>query len=1616
MGQLAQDYAAHWGGSLGEQHRGVALDNSGNSYFMGTTLSSDFPATSGAFQSSNAGGADHIVTAVNASGAVVWSTYLGGSADESGGWGLVTSPDNQSLYLTGSTQSNTYPGVTALSAQPSRSGSSDAIVSKLGVNGNIIWSTFLGGTAAEEAFRVNVDASNNIYIGGSTLSSDFPTVAAVQASRSGAMDGFVTKMAADGTIQWSTYVGGTGDDVVYEVVADNMGSVYVLGATASTNFPTLTPHQASNAGGYDIFVQKRSAQTGAIIWSTYLGGAADDGLASIGGIAIGSNGGVYITGTTASNNFPVTGSALQSSIGGGTDVYVARFTNSGALDWATFLGGSAGDSAFGLATRNGLLVVGGVTSSASFPGITASTAFQATSNGGAEGFLTYLRADGSLSYGTYYGSSAADELNALAFKGDFATIAGSTTASFSTVGSSRPFGGATDGQLIRFSSSGIAVSGALQVTPASDCNVTDGSITITLDGANLGVGPYDISLDGGFSYSNNGLSANGANELVVAVNGGTYAVVVRDALGNTADAGTAIVTGCVYDACLGVTESYTIPTVAGATIYTWTVPAGAVIVSGQGTNQVDIDWSGASLGSAQICVTPSNAFCTSIQTCIDVSLINCAEICGNGIDDDGDGLIDNFDLECPGFGLLTTCTGSNRYYLPSVWITNATSGVDLFITTSFPSATVTIRSGDGVSTDTTVFVTSGTPTIVNVPNIFTQDINSPQLDEGLIIDSDVPIQTYLRSLRSNNQGLITLKGEQGLGYAFRVATPTKTNINVSAGELHFASVMATSDNTTITFNNEGSAFKGNPQSTFSVTLNENETYMVQPTDADAFFAGLLITADKSIAVNAGSQHTGAPGSGDRDAGMDQLVPVNLVGDEYIIVRGNTTASVADYGIVVAVENGTEIFVNGNGTPVATLNAGEYHEINLTGSVGTPYYVSTSQPAYLFHVSGEFSEEVSMAIVPPIGDCVGSKYVEFSRITGTHNGYIIIDNAGLSSLVVNGQPYTAVGSATPVTGKPNYSVVYLDDTDIISGSSNIIQSAENFHFGVIVGNGPTGTYGFLSSFSYEFDIIDPQAGLPTNYYVIDTIASGSSLTHSLVINSCQSPHDIVNITSGAGNVSKTGAVTVNYQAPTNFCGLDQFTVTVNNGDGLSKAICIGVLVNDPPIAEDDVFTYIPNQANQALDVLNQGTADRDPVTCDTIRLVSAGLTGAGGTTQQGGTVTVNDNGTPFDFSDDFVAYTPAPGFSGTDQFRYTIQDQYGLTSIATVIVSASGEICGDGLDNDGDGNIDCADSDCAPTINSVQANAPTDCGINNGSIVINTSGTNTVEYSIDNGTTWSSSNAFLGLAAGSYNVSVRYVGGTGCVVSSPNNPVILTAPVAPTVTNIVENNPTDCDDNDGSLSISATGGSVPYEYSIDNGVTWQSSNLFINLTSGTYQVRVRNAGGNCISAAQSATLTAPAPPQIVSVAAVDPLGCGLNTGTITVVATGTAGALEYSINDGSTFQASNIFTGLSAGSYNVRVRYANDICEVSHSGNPIVLSAPTAPSITLVTSSNPTDCGVDNGTITITAVLGIGSLEYSIDSGTTFQPSNLIPSQDLLQAHTAFEYVTVMERARSLAVM
>ncbi len=324
-------YLTYVGGSGIDFANAIAVDPAGQAVVVGATDSSDLQMAGTPAQTTLHGSSDAFVTMLNATGTgYVFETYMGGSNIEvATGVGVGTGGQ---IFVTGQTQSSDFPKLNAV--QGALSGTVDPVAFGLSTSGSLLFSTYLGGSAAttlESATRLATGPGNSFVIVGVTDSTDFPTNSAVQPTPGGALDGFAAKFVWNGTTltrSYSTYLGGSQSEAAFGLAVDSTGRAAVVGASQSTNFPPLVgAFDTTLAGGQDAFIVILSADGTTIQQGSYFGGSGiDTGLAA----AFDAQGDVYVIGQTTSVDMPTTsfggGSAYDDSFNGAEDAFVIRLS------------------------------------------------------------------------------------------------------------------------------------------------------------------------------------------------------------------------------------------------------------------------------------------------------------------------------------------------------------------------------------------------------------------------------------------------------------------------------------------------------------------------------------------------------------------------------------------------------------------------------------------------------------------------------------------------------------------------------------------------------------------------------------------------------------------------------------------------------------------------------------------------------------------------------------------------------------------------------------------------------------------------------------------------------------------------------------------------------------------------------------------------------------------------------------------------------------------------------------------------------------------------------------------------------------------------------------------
>jgi uncharacterized protein (TIGR03437 family) len=420
-------FSTFWGGQFRESASTIALDREGNVVVAGTSSSLDYPFTQSGFQRANRGQTDIFIVKINARGTdVLFSTLLGGNGDDTNPALAIDASNN--VYVSGTTKSGDFP-TTRGAFRENLLGESDGFVAKLASDGSrLVYSTRIGGRGEDVLRAIALDGNGAAVVTGETRSADFPVTADVfQTERKNIIDVFVTKIAPSGAgLEWSTLLGGDADTFIapYEsgraVAVDRVGGVWVAGVTTMRDFPLKGAFQDFHLGFGDIFLTKFAPDAKTIDFSTFIGGEGDDTVTAM---VVEPGFTAYLAGKTTGLRFPTTPNVFQpASYNDGrtlTEAFLMRVGAGGQPIFSTFFGGKGDDVINGIAVDgDGNATVIGTTSSPDLPisldsfprGI--GSAVEAAPN---DAFIaTFSRFGNSLLYCTYLGGTANDEGNAIA--------------------------------------------------------------------------------------------------------------------------------------------------------------------------------------------------------------------------------------------------------------------------------------------------------------------------------------------------------------------------------------------------------------------------------------------------------------------------------------------------------------------------------------------------------------------------------------------------------------------------------------------------------------------------------------------------------------------------------------------------------------------------------------------------------------------------------------------------------------------------------------------------------------------------------------------------------------------------------------------------------------------------------------------------------------------------------------------------------------------------------------------------------------------------------------------------------------------------------------------------
>jgi uncharacterized protein (TIGR02145 family) len=512
----------------------------------------------------------------------LWGTYYGGTNNDDEGRCSTDKAGN--VFLAGVTNSLNNIA-SAGSYQDTLAGNYDCLLAKFNAAGQRLWGTYIGGPGYDESWSCVVDKTGNIYVSGDTHStSGIASPGAHQTVYGGGpYDCFIEKFNQAGVRLWGTYYGGAASDYQGYVTTDKNGNVFLSGQTSSdTGIATTGSYQPNRYNtSTDAFLAKFDSN-GVQQWGTYYGGpGSDEGDVC----TTDGSGNVYLAGTTSSDTNIASPGAYQTIYGGGTqDAFLAKFTTGGQRIWATYYGGSLEDDGYGCAADSaGNLCLVGWTNSTN--GIASPGCFQPVFGGGPyDAFIVKFDSSGQRLWGTYYGGTAYDMTNGCAIgSNDDIFMVGWTESSnhISTPDSYQPvYGGSGDGFVVKFNAAGQRQWGTYYGGSAND------------DFFNCSYVVDDTLYVAGGTYSTNNIASQGAWQPTI---GGNDDAMLIEFLDCWPIDTVGPINGPINVCKPSNGVSYSIPPIAHAVNYIWTLPAGFTLTSGAGTPSIAVDISNSAI-------------------------------------------------------------------------------------------------------------------------------------------------------------------------------------------------------------------------------------------------------------------------------------------------------------------------------------------------------------------------------------------------------------------------------------------------------------------------------------------------------------------------------------------------------------------------------------------------------------------------------------------------------------------------------------------------------------------------------------------------------------------------------------------------------------------------------------------------------------------------------------------------------------------------------------------------------------------------------------------------------------------------------------------------------------
>lgn len=1540
---LVLNWATYYGGSSNEGGRGITNDIFGNIFVTGFVVSTNFPTFNpGAsfLQAANAGGAngangwaDAFVVKFNNAGVRQWATYYGGTGDDRGEG--VAADNLGNVYVVGGSSSpdmplQNLPGAYNQALAPiSGSGLHDVMILKFNNAGARLWATYYGGSDKDMGMDVNTDNAGNVYITGFAGCNNFPLTnpggtAYFQQNYGGGAcdnmqisgDAFVLKLNTANSVVWSTLLGGNGGDVGHGITIDNAGNIIVAGEAQSTNFPRLNPgapayYQNNNAGnGFlwgEVFITKFGPAYN-MLWSTYCGGNYGDVAEDV---AVDASGNIYVTGSSASTNFPIVnlaGAYNQAAQGGPNgqfaygDAIIMKFSNAGALLWSTYYGGTSTDIGKSvIVDRCDNVYFTGHTASTGFPTHNpgASYFFDGTYNGSGyygNPFILGFNKNCVQNWGTHYGVGGVGMHITVDMKGKV-TIAGEAWGSgfaLANPGAGAYYDASYNGNpndliVARFAPIPINLSVHSQ-NNVTCFGLSNGTASVSPSG---GVPPY--------TYSWNTVPSQ-TTSMATGLAAGTYSVTVFDANCSIDTLSFIITQPLLLQAftpaknnvgCYGANTGWATATQLGGTapyFYSWNPTAQTTATASNlfaGNYTVTITDNNNCVATSTVSITQPPLLTLSVTAQTNLLCNGNSNGTATVI---GSGGTPGYTYSWNNGQTNTTASGlSALTYTATVTDNNGCTAQTTATITQPALLQASISSFDNASC---YGYNNGTATATQIGGVNPYSYSWSPTGQTAAIASNLVAGTYTIVITDNNgctaQNTVTISQPPIL----TASISAQTSVLCNGGNTGTATVIAGGGTPTYSYSwNNGQTTTlstGLSATTYSITVTDLNGCSTQTTAtiSEPPLLQAFVPAHNNILCNGNS--TGWATAGQlggtapytylwNPSGQTGSTATNLIAGTYSVLITDNNGCTATNSISITqppvltanISTQTNVSCNGNNNGSATVAA----------AGGTPGYIySWSNGQTNATATGLWSTTYSITVTDN-NNCSAQ-----TTVTITQPLLLTANISSQTNVLCNGQ---STGNATVLTsgGSPTYTYSWSNGQTTVTANN----LAANTYSVTVTDN---------NNCSVQTTVTITQPPVLTTSISAQTnvLCFGNATGNATTITNGGTPNYTYSWNNGQSNSTATNL------------SANSYTITVTDNNGCTAQAAVNI--TEPPlltIGLTPVNLLCNNIASGSVNANVQGGVTsysyswNTSATTNNISSLQAGIysltiTDSNGCTAQANTtiteppaLTMTLSSTPDHCSsNDGTATASVQG--GTGAYTYSWNPTSQVLSTATNL--GAGTYTATVTDNNGCtiSNTVTVTPQANDTLQLVSIN-PTLCsGSCDGSATLQLSNSGNGPYTYSwNTVPAQNSLTATGLCAGTYSCTVTDVNGCSDVMSvTITQPQLLSATITPT--------PVSCFGlNNGSASVQASGGTIQYSYSWDNG---QTTSLATGIAAGIFSCTVTDNNG-CTTVA---TTNITEPTMLIANVSLPQAICNGQNATLTSSGSGGTPAYNYSWNTGAAISA------------------------------------------------------------------------------------------------------------------